>query len=137
LATAFDPDGPIAQVQFALNGTVAAITSAQFSTTFTNLAPGKYVLTAIALDNRGGSTTSAPVAFSVVFPPKLVSLTRTGANVNIIASATGGFIHVLQYGNQLGHWTSIATNIAVRGQVPFTDLQRQTNAAQFYRIIIP
>lgn len=136
LATAFDPDGPVAQVQFALNGAVMATTAVDFTTTFTNLAPGKYVLTAIAYDTRGGSSTSAPVNFSMVFAPRLTSVTRTGTNVNLLATATGGIVHVLEYGTDLAHWIPVATNVAVRGQVPFTDQQRPANAQQFYRIVI-
>jgi hypothetical protein len=136
LATAFDPDGPIAQVQFALNGAVVATTMADFTTTFTNLAPGRFVLTAIAFDTRGGSRTSAPVNFSMVFAPRISSLIRLGTNVNILATATGGIAHVLEYSTDLTRWTPIATNVAVRGQVPFTDQQRQTNTQQFYRIVI-
>jgi hypothetical protein len=136
LATAFDPDGPVAQVQFALNGTVQATTVADFTTTFTNLAPGKYLLSAIAFDNRGGSSTSAPVNFSMVFAPRLTALTRVGTNVNILATATGGIAHILEYSPDLDHWIPVATNVAVRGQVPFTDLQRPANRQQFYRIVI-
>jgi hypothetical protein len=136
LATAFDPDGPVAQVQFALNGTVQATTVADFATTFTNLAPGKYLLSAIAFDNRGGSSTSAPVNFSMVFAPRLTALTRVGTNVNILAAATGGIVHILEYSPDLEHWIPVATNVAVRGQVPFTDQQRPANRQQFYRIVI-
>ncbi|MDB6038168.1 MAG: large protein, partial [Verrucomicrobiales bacterium] len=110
LATAFDPDGPIAQVQFALNGAVVATTMADFTTTFTNLAPGRFVLTAIAYDTRGGSSTSAPVSFSMVFAPRISSLTRLGTNVNVLATATGGIAHVLEYSTDLTHWTPVATN---------------------------
>jgi len=136
-ARAFDPDGPIAKVQFTLNSILVATTFTNFTTTLTGLAAGKYQLNAIASDTRGATATSAPVNFSVVITPTLLSLTRQGTSaVNILAGGTAGVPHVLQLSFDLSQWLSIETNIG-QGQITFTDQQRANAPQQFYRVIIP
>ena len=60
-AIASDPDGQVAQVQFFLDGKLFATNK---SAPYTNVWPGSLygsVLTAVAIDNWGLATTSAPV----------------------------------------------------------------------------
>ncbi len=65
-ATAADADGSVTQVVFQANGsTLCTDTSAPFSCDWTPGAPGNVALTAIATDNGGASTTSAPVNITV------------------------------------------------------------------------
>ena len=67
-ATASDPDGAIARVEFYANGTlVGSDTTAPFSITWNASAPGTKSLTAKAIDNRGASATSSAV--SIVIRP--------------------------------------------------------------------
>ena len=62
-ASASDPDGSITKVDFYLGTTlVGTDTTSPFSVNCNSLAPGSYVLTAQATDNRGVITTSAAVA---------------------------------------------------------------------------
>jgi Bacterial Ig domain/IPT/TIG domain len=64
-ANAFDPDGSIANVEFYVDGFLlgngVAAGSNQYSIPWTTLYPGAHTVTAIAIDNEGARTTSAPV----------------------------------------------------------------------------
>lgn len=68
-ATASDPDGAVARVEFLSGGAVVATaTAAPFAATWANVAAGTYTLAARAVDNLGAATTSAPVAVTVSPP---------------------------------------------------------------------
>src|SRR2546427_2196826 len=86
-ASASDTDGSIARVEFykgaALIGTA---TSAPYSVTLSDSAAGVLNLTATATDNRGASSTSAPVAVIVNSLPN-VSLTSPSSNATFKAPA--------------------------------------------------
>ncbi len=95
-ATAFDPDGTIASVEFYVDGFFlgngVSMGSAQYSVAWPNIYSGAHTLTAIVFDNEGARTTSEPVnvtAFdgsggvlqaSVFTPPfpEFISLTSLG-----------------------------------------------------------
>ncbi len=65
-ATAEDPDGSVVRVDFLVNGVVAASDeTAPYSATLTFPTAARPVLTAVAIDNLGGSGVSAPVTASV------------------------------------------------------------------------
>ena len=74
-AAALDPDGTIAKVQFYAGGTLLGeLTSAPYIFPWSNLVSGAYQLTAVATDNSGDTTVSAPVALSLTVPPEPVML---------------------------------------------------------------
>ena len=65
-ATASDPDGSVAKVEFRDGTTVLGQdTSAPYSFTWRNVPPGSHVLTVRATDNAGAATTSSPVGITV------------------------------------------------------------------------
>jgi chitinase len=65
-ASASDPDGTIFSVSFYANGVFLKTDGAgPYSMQWSNPAPGTYVLTAVAADDKGGTTTSAPVTVTV------------------------------------------------------------------------
>jgi hypothetical protein len=65
-ATATDSDGTIATVEFYRGSTlIGADTSSPYSVAWNNVAAGTYSLTAIARDDDGATTTSAPVSVTV------------------------------------------------------------------------
>jgi subtilisin family serine protease len=71
-ATATDPDGSVTKVDFLANGNPvagAASGDSNFTSIWFNPAPGSYTLTAVATDNFGTQTTSAPVQVSVSANP--------------------------------------------------------------------
>src|SRR5215469_7023593 len=109
IATAFDPDGSVTNVEFYANGKdlgrglmvvldppgVNGVTGPVYFFNWTNVQIGDYALTAVATDNGGLSTTSAPpVNIRVLPPPPLVKITSPTngamfvAPVNIPVSAT-------------------------------------------------
>src|SRR5262249_24782837 len=97
-ASASDPDGTVSSVNFyARAQLIGSVNASPFSVTWSNVASGTYALTAIATDNAGASTTSAPVSVTVnANKPPSVSLTAptsgatyvAPANVTVSASAT-------------------------------------------------
>jgi chitinase len=65
-ASATDSDGTVSKVEFYRGSTlIGSDTSAPYSVTWSNAAAGSYSLTAKATDNRGATTTSAPVTVTV------------------------------------------------------------------------
>jgi hypothetical protein len=67
VADAQDSDGTVTEVSFYAGSTLlGTVSTPPFSWALTGLAAGDYSLTAVALDNRGASTTSAPVSLRVV-----------------------------------------------------------------------
>ncbi len=107
-ANAADIDGTVAKVDFyaanttggtagtpALIGTVTTSATGTYGYTWTNVPAGTYTLTAIATDNWGATTTSAPIPVVSDAPPA-VSITSPANNstsgapgsFNLTASAT-------------------------------------------------
>ena len=65
-ATASDTDGFIRQVDFHLNGTrVATLTNSPYGFSVTNAPVGVHTIAAVAFDNLGLASTSAPVSITV------------------------------------------------------------------------
>lgn len=76
-AQASDTDGQVVEVAFFDGGTrLGAATAAPFRFVWSNPPPGVHALTAVALDDQGASTASAPVALTVnSLPGGTVTLT--------------------------------------------------------------
>jgi hypothetical protein len=92
-ASASDPDGTVAAVEFRLgsaSGTLLArATSAPFAATWSNASAGSHTLVAVAYDDRNASTVSAPVHVNVdpnVLPS--VTVTAPAANAQYAAPAS-------------------------------------------------
>ncbi len=85
-ASASDPDGSIAEVQF-FSGTnlLFTDTSSPFSYSWTNAALGNHNLTALAVDNQGGIGTSATTTVSVVTAQPILSVTPTNFSLFVLA----------------------------------------------------
>jgi len=65
-ANASDSDGTIAKVDFYAGGTLLGTdTASPYSFTWSNVAAGSYVITAVATDNGGATTTSGAVSITV------------------------------------------------------------------------
>jgi RHS repeat-associated protein len=88
-ATAADSDGTVAKVDFYQGTTfLGTSTSAPYSFNWSSVASGSYSLTAVATDDRGGTTTSAPVNVTVdVNAAPTVSITSPAAGANFTAPA--------------------------------------------------
>ena len=89
-ATASDSDGTIQQVAFMANDTpIATVTGSVFSFTWNNVPAGTYILTAVATDDDGAITTSAPVTITVTAPAR-VNMARASNGGVATASSTLG-----------------------------------------------
>jgi pectate lyase len=89
-ADAADADGTIAKVDFYRGATlIGTAATAPFSLDWNNVAAGTYVLTAIATDNRGASTTSAPVSIVVNAPP---TIALTSPSDGVVFNAPAAFV---------------------------------------------
>ena len=75
-ATASDPDGAIARVEFHDNGVLVATpdTTVAYSRTDVDLTAGIHTFTAVAFDNSGASTVSAPITVTVTNLPSLTTI---------------------------------------------------------------
>ena len=73
-ATAYDPDGTIAQVNFFAGTTLVAMdTTSPYTLTWTNVPAGTYIVNAVAIDNSGASATSVGATIQVSgIPPSAV-----------------------------------------------------------------
>ncbi|MBI3415612.1 MAG: hypothetical protein HY043_09890 [Verrucomicrobia bacterium] len=87
-ASAQDPDGTVKSVEFFANGKSLGVATNNpasakpidvFQLSFKKSTPGVYLLTAIATDNQGATTTSVPVAIRVLAErvPNVVTITAT------------------------------------------------------------
>lgn len=85
-ATALDLDGTITKVEFYTGSVkIGQATASPYSLLWTNPASGSYQLTAVATDNGGATTVSAPVGISLYTLPQPVSLAiaRLGTNLQV------------------------------------------------------
>src|SRR5262249_5871016 len=92
-ASASDPHGSAAKVEFYRGGTtlLGTATTAPYTLTWSNVAAGSYTLTAKATDNLGKSTTSSSVSITVTAPtnqPPTVSLTSPSNGATYSAPAS-------------------------------------------------
>ncbi len=82
-ATASDPGGSVARVEFYVDGLlVASDASSPYEATWTAVSVGAHSVTAIAVDNLNATTSSATVPVTVVAAP-------TGTRVNVALAANG------------------------------------------------
>lgn len=135
-ATANDPDGSIASVEF-FDGqrSLGLRASPPYNVTLADLPAGKYNLAAVATDNKGGSTTSAIVLLNVATPPRILSIMNLGGDhFHLTVQATPGITHVLEGTHDFHMWSPIATNIAQQTGVEFIDFAHDMTPKRFYRV---
>ena len=90
-AAANDVDGTVQQVEFYAGGVlIGTDATSPFSTTWSGVGAGDYVLTAVATDNQGATTTSTPVHVTVTAAntPPTVSITSPLDGTAFIAPAS-------------------------------------------------
>jgi len=86
-ANATDLDGTITNVQFfAGTNKVGEISVSPWTAFWNNSVSGSYVLTAVAADNAGATTISAPVSVNVTIPPQAPVLNIEAGNGEAILS---------------------------------------------------
>jgi len=88
---ASDPDGSITKVEY-YDGTtkIGESTSSPYTFTWSNAPAGSHAITAVAIDDKGGKTTSNPITITVANPNQLpaVSITSPVTNSGYTEPAT-------------------------------------------------
>jgi subtilisin family serine protease len=90
-ASASDADGSVNSVRFYVNAAeVGASTTSPYSASWNAATAGTYSITAVATDNRGATTTSAPVAVTVSDPVVAASQTLLTTQVPVGQNLSDG-----------------------------------------------
>jgi unsaturated rhamnogalacturonyl hydrolase len=112
-ASASDPDGTIARVEF-YQGAVklGEATSSPYSYTWSSVPAGSYVLTAKATDNIGLITTSASVAITVS-PGATTFTKRISTGVDDVEEFSNGKVTRTSYALEISYYSSFAGNQVV------------------------
>ncbi len=144
MATAADSDGTVVKLALFFNGTtkLGETTNSTFTFTWTNVPLGVFTLSAIATDNSGGSSPSAPVTItsSLGPAPKLV-IGDTNATPGVSNDATLRFpvtlsaassqIVTVDYATSDGTALSPGDYVSAHGQLTFQPGQ----TTQFVNVI--
>jgi regulation of enolase protein 1 (concanavalin A-like superfamily) len=143
-ATAADPDGTVARVDFYAGTTLVASDSASpFSATWSNVAAGTYSLTAVATDNAGARTTSSSIAVTVGATPAIIPSTLVfGAPTDYASNVTSCTVE-LRRATDVVTATPVATRIlgkpaTVAGDisVDISTLVNPLAAGSYYAIVL-
>jgi hypothetical protein len=117
-ATASDPDGSVAKVDFYAGTTlIGTATSAPYGVAWTDVAGGSYTLTARATDNAGAVTTSAPIAVSVSAPALVITSPANGATIEGDSVTVSGTVDA-----------PANSGVTVNGQVAAVDAAKRFHA---------
>ncbi|HVQ41981.1 MAG TPA: Ig-like domain-containing protein, partial [Vicinamibacterales bacterium] len=134
-ANAADQDGTVASVAFYADGQLLTTdTTSPYSFNWSTATTGSHILTAVATDNLGGPTTSAPVTISVTAPvvyqppaivPSTITLRAdfvgtvgTGGNATSPVAAGPHLLLLKQLGS-LSRWDGVtAQEILTRASAP-------------------
>ena len=90
-ATAADSDGTVSGVDFYANTTLlgtGAAAGSLYTLTWPANAAGTYAITAVATDNNGATSTTAPVTVTVVPPGGRVNVALASSGATVVASST-------------------------------------------------
>ncbi len=134
-ASAVDTDGTTSKVEFFQGVTkLGEDTASPFSFTWANAPPGQYALAAVATDNSGAATVSAPVNISVT-APGITAPTRLG-NGSFQMSLTGtvGRTNTIQASADLKTWTMVTNLFNNTGALLFNDALAGNYPQRFYRV---
>jgi Common central domain of tyrosinase/Bacterial Ig domain len=143
-AQASDPGGAVKQVEFYLRNAhlfsapdrlVGAVEAPPYTLALTGLAPGHYVLTALARDDRGATRQSIPVHFEVLErDPTVPSDCNTFCFHSVrfyllnIHNLPRGVVHIYGYSSPLSTSNTRIIELALKGNAlghpPFTPTER-------------
>ena len=118
-ATASDPGGSVAKVEF-FSGTtlLGTATTPPYSSTWSNVPPGSYALTAKATDNLGATKTSTAVTVTVSGPSIVIASPAEGAvtlydRIDVTGTFQGGADTTVLVNNGAG--SSVIATLAGNG----------------------
>jgi len=134
-ATASDPDGSVAKVEF-FDGSVkiGETTNSPYSIVWLSPSLGGHTLSARALDNLAATANSTPVEVTVaglaIGEPALAAI---DGSVSFQFAGQSGSSYVIEVSTDLESWMPMATNAVVNGIARFVDLH-PTDSQRFYRV---
>jgi hypothetical protein len=138
-ASAFDLDGTVTEVDFnAGTNLLTSFTNAPYGLVWTNPPPGTYLLSATAIDNLGGVTTTPAITITVSLPaPVQLSsplLTDLGQFQIPLAGQTNGNI-IVEASTNLVDWLPLGTVSLPNGTNLFLDAESTNFTYRFYRAL--
>jgi hypothetical protein len=140
-ASASDPDGSVANVQFFSGTTLLGTdTTSPYSFTVTNLAAGNYNFTAKATDNLGLSRTSSVVAVSVITPGPISFDTQLGlvnGDLPLKVNVTPRLSYGIDYSLDLNSWLLFTNFVATNSVMNFASPTTPDNHRFFRARLLP
>jgi hypothetical protein len=137
-ASASDPGGSVASVQFFVDGTsIGTDTTANpYSATASSLFAGDHTLSAVATDNLGLKATNS-ISISVTNPVISLSAPKilNGEFQFTISGLVAGKTNLIQSSANLTAWTAVRTNLAAASTATFTNTQTAASTPKFFRVI--
>ena len=139
-ATASDSDGSISKVEF-FEGVIrlGETTNAPYSTVWSNVASGSYLITAKATDDGGAVGTSIPVSITVnsnaAAPVTLINPLASGSRFSFSFFAESNRTYTVEHTTTLSpvNWQTL-TNMVGDGNVLSAADAIQAETQQFYRV---
>jgi len=147
-ANATDPDGTVAKVEFYEGTTLlGSVWAAPFSITWDAVPVGSHQVFAVAYDNDGAATQSAPVTFKMaglnarIFQlygqgngKGQVSAPLPSGNYAITGACAAGSTISIYASGDLVHWTLIGTVAGTYGSYFFIDYGAANYTRRFYQV---
>jgi plastocyanin len=140
-ADASDFGGLISRLRFVRSATISMglVTNQPYTLTASNLAAGNYVLTALATDNTGLTSTSAPVRVSVVALSdiRLLSPTFGSEGFQFNFATDPGLSYVVEgSASEMGisPFVPLITNVATTNVTTFIDPATSSRSNRMYRV---
>lgn len=139
LATANDPDGTIAKVEFQDGyAIVGSVSEAPYRFGTGALAPGDHYLRALATDNSGATTASdwVLVRGNSGQPKPEFSMPTVSADgsIQLALSAPPGASFILESSVNLVDWQPLLSGVTATGAIRHTDAPDATHPCKFYRL---
>ena len=134
-ATASDPDGQVAKVEFYQGSTkLGESTSVPHSFTWSKVPGGIYHILARAIDNLGASSDSSQVTIVVGAAPQLSGGLVVSGHFQFTIVSGAGSVFQVERSTDLKTWTPLGPVTNVNGSVVFRDPNVLGMAAGFYRL---
>jgi Bacterial Ig domain len=134
-AAASETGGNVAAVYFYEGSTeIGEVTSAPYTMVWQNAAPGTYVLTAVAYDSAGVSTSSSQVTVTVV-PFQVAAMTRlANRSFQLTVKGAVGRTNSLYASPDLKTWSLVTTAVNTTGTLALVDPGAANVTQRFYKV---
>jgi probable HAF family extracellular repeat protein len=132
-ANAEDVDGVVSEVKFYAGATLLGTGSGtNYAFLWTNAPLGNAVLTAVATDNFGLSTTSAPVTVAFVLVPQLTIASELDGNALLTLTGETNRTYVISASTNVTDWLPVHTNATTNGTLQWLDTAASPEVRRFY-----